>query len=225
MIMKHIHSLICRKNKGTTLIEMIVAFALLGIFLAVATAVIVRIANLYYDIKGETYAEQVSDILLEKISSEIDGAKYYSGDPKSIPLIDGNINNNIGESIKLIDKTGTSVKLYTDSNGMFAIYYDAINDTVNPDNDRKATVWKFDENVYNGFALTELKFIRGDGVSEHSDDISSYGISGGNYDDNVILVLLTIDSPKYGEYKEYRFIKMYYVPEGYTENVVVDSNP
>ena len=71
MIRKHIYNLICRGNKGTTLIEMIVAFALLGIFLSVATAVIVRIANLYYDIKGETYAEQVSDILLEKISSEI----------------------------------------------------------------------------------------------------------------------------------------------------------
>ncbi len=220
MINRYIKNL-KNSNKGSTLVEMIVCFALLGIFLASATSVIVMIANLYYEVKGETYSEQVSDILLEKISSEIDGAEYISGDLTSIPVIDGSDSNNYGSSFSLIDKTGTKVKLYKDSSNRFAIDYDKIVDTINPDNNREATTWKFDDNVYNGFVLKDLIFIRGDGLSAHSDVVSDYGINSNltNYKNNVILVLLTLDSAKYGEYKEYRFVKMYYVPENYVTGV------
>ena len=55
------------KNKsGVTLIELVVAFALLGLFIAVSCQVISNSLNVYYHIKGLTYGQQVSDTLLEK---------------------------------------------------------------------------------------------------------------------------------------------------------------
>ena len=57
-------------NAGTTLIEMIVCFALLAIFVTAAASIIASTTNLYYQVKGETYSGQVSDILLEKILEE-----------------------------------------------------------------------------------------------------------------------------------------------------------
>ena len=62
-------------NAGTTLVEMIVCFALLAIFVTAAASIIASTTNLYYQVKGETYSGQVSDILTEKIASTVEGAK------------------------------------------------------------------------------------------------------------------------------------------------------
>ena len=75
-----------RRNAGTTLIEMVISFALLGLFVACATVVITYVTNLYYHVRGESYARQVGDIVVNKIQSEIAGATYNAGD--GFPYID-----------------------------------------------------------------------------------------------------------------------------------------
>ena len=219
MILKRVKNRICTDNRGSTLVEMVVCFALLGIFLAASAAVISMITGLFFEVKGETYAEQVSDILMEKISSEIDGALYLPGDASNNPRIDHDIMNNYGSSISVIDKTNTSVTVSV-KNNQLVLDYDAIVDSVDPSNNRNKTTWRYDSAVYNGFSITDFKLIRGDGISSHSDDVQAYGIDGAlnGYGSNVILVLLELNSPKYGTYKSYRFVKMYNAPESAPTN-------
>lgn len=202
-------------NKGTTLVEMIVTFALIAIFLTACAMVISLITNMYYVIKSETYAKQVSDILIEKISSEIEGAKYSEWDESLNPIVGDGTTNNSGAYMILYDKTDTKVKLYSED-GYFSIYYYAIDDKVEPSNSRKATIWKYSPEMYNGYKITDLQFIRGNAIggAGSSAALTNYGITNASgYNDNVVLILLTINSPKYGEYKTYRFAKMFYVPE------------
>ena len=208
--------IIIHNNKGTTLVEMIVCFALLAIFVSMATVIIGMITSLYYEVKGETYAKQVSDIVIEKVASEIDGAIYTDGDTANNPQIDGNINKKIGTGISLIDKTNTSVTVSVQDSKL-VIDYNEIVDTEDESNNRNATVWRFDDSVYNGFTISEFELIRGDGIASEEAKVRGYGINGAltDYDDNIILILMTLDSPRYGEYRSYRFVQMYNVPKNY----------
>lgn len=211
-----------KNNKGSTLVEMIVSFALLSIFLASAAVIIGLIATMYFEVKGETYANQVSDILLEKTVSEIEGALYTEGDIINNPRIDGDVNNSFGSSLSVIDKTDTSVTIKVE-NSRLILNYDEIRDEQNEANNRNATTWRFDSGVYNGFEITDFKLIRGDAISNHSSETSEYGITAsvGDYSKNVVLILLTLNSPRYGDYKSYRFVKMYNVPE----SIPSETNP
>ncbi|MCR5104569.1 MAG: prepilin-type N-terminal cleavage/methylation domain-containing protein [Eubacterium sp.] len=203
-------------NKGSTLVEMIVCFVLLSVFVSTAVVIIGMITSLYYQIKGETYAKQVSDIIIEKIASELDGAIYVEGDTVNNPQIDDDVKTKKGSKIALIDKTNTSVVLSVRESRL-CIDYMAIVDDDDPTKNREATTWKYDDSVYNGFTITEFEMIRGDGLVSEKDKIRGYGIDGSlsDYDNNVILILISLYSPKYGEYKSYRFVQMYNVPKDY----------
>ena len=95
---------------------MIVSFALLAIFLVAASAFIGTITNLFYNIKGETYSRQVSDILLQKLESEIDGSKYEKNSDNNLKILagfDSDTEADVGNVIDLYDKTDTHVKIYS----------------------------------------------------------------------------------------------------------------
>lgn len=227
----------CRKlnrvlqgNKGTTLVEMLVCFALLAIFLVSATMFISNITELYYRMKGETYSRQVSDIILEKISSEIDGAEYG----------DSGISNPRYASdysyMDLYDKTDTHVKVMFDSSEKIVkIYYYPITGEV-PSKDRAETTWTFDESVYYGFTVEDMRIVSANSLAAadlNTDvdiDISDYGltaVSGGTpaYPNNVAVVLLHINHPQYGESYTYRFVRMHNVPEDASLDVETVSTP
>ncbi len=222
----------CRKNfirgmkrsKGFTMVEMIVTFALLSIFMLVVTAVVSNIVNSYYRVKGETYAYQVADILSGKLRGEIEGAKYNNGAPSDIPVLGISTESLIGDTISLYDKTDTHVKIgledRSDGSGykdLYVHYFDIVYAS-DPDKDRNATVWKFDESAYNGFGITELRFAKADKLGTVYDDGFAYDdymarVADDTYPENVIAVFMTLKSPKYGEYHICRMIKMYNFPE------------
>ena len=203
-------------NSGMTLIEMIVSFALLAIFLVAASAFITSITSIYYQVKGETYARQVSDILLQKIESEIDGAKFGKDEvnSKNNPKItvgytgkqDADVG--VGDTIDLVDKTDTHIRIsrLSDSennkNGELIIHYYPVGSSVARD-------WKFDKSVYNGFYVEELHFVRGDKIGSFP-SASDYGVdSSGEYGKDVVVVFMKLHSEKYADYYTFRFIKMY----------------
>ena len=218
-------------NRGTTLVELIVSFALMAIFLASSASVIGTITKMYYQITGETYSKQVGDIVMEKVASLIEGAKYEDGEDNTNPKIDDDINKKFGTSITLFDRTDTKLTIKTDSISAvpptdpnepvrqeLLVEYAEItgSDSIR----RNATTWKFDNDMYNGFSIIDFHLIRGDAFAVGEPDASSltalagsYGLNGDltRYGKNVVLVLMTIDNEKYGEYKFYRFVKMYNV--------------
>lgn len=198
----------CINNKGMTLIEMIVSFALLAIFLVSAAAIIGTMTSMYFEIKRENYSRQVTDIILEKVESEIDGAEYKKEAVsenlriQSSTGADTGGSLDTGDTIILSDKTGTKVKVYADS-GELIVYYYPIGDSYS------ATNWKFDKSVYNSFKVEELLFVKGDKISGFG-RAAEFGLTNpGTYGKDIVVVFLKVHSPEYGDYYAYRFVKMY----------------
>lgn len=207
-------------DKGTTLVEMVVCFALIAIFLTAASSVILLISNMYYEIKGESYAKQVMDIVIGKVSSEIEGAKYNDKDFINNLVLDGDASNIKGTRASMYDKTDTKVELRVNTEGYLEIYYYPIEDEdVNVS--RSATVWKYSDKMYNGFYITDFEIIKAKNLndyknlgSEQEQKLQKYDVTTtGTYGDNVLVVLMTMKSDRYGEYKTCRFVKMYNAPD------------
>lgn len=216
MIKKKIKNLIntIKNNRGITLVEMLVCFAMLGIFMVAAFSVISRITMLYYNIKGEIYEREVSDIIMEKAASEIDGALYFDDKDKS-----GGTNPQVASDnsyIDLYDKTNTHVKLGKNDSRFNICYYkiEVKNaDGTDSEETRNETDWYFDDNMYNGFEVSDMRFYIG-GESATILDATKYGLAGVNlseYDKNVVLITLHLHSGRYGDYYSYRFVRMYNV--------------
>ena len=207
-----------KNNRGSTLVEMIVCFALLSIFLACAATMISNVTMIYYSVKGEIYAREVSDIVLGKIESEIDGALFFKpeeyGEDPSVAADN--------KSILLYDKTYTQVKMFKDGNKGLNVQYQgfehSINGTPIDDESREKTDWYFDKAMYNGYRIVDLSFYRGGTTitSLSADDKKNYGITDidmKDYGSDIILVLMEMNSDRYGEYYFYRFVKMYNMPK------------
>lgn len=212
-----------RKNRGMTLVEVTVTFALLGIFLACAASIITMIAGQYYRVNGETYSKQVTDIIMEKISSEIEGAKYDPSEPQwtgeneeDAEILANPVYSTDFLSMSVYDRTDTRVKL-RQVNGELLVEYYQFTDKIDTNKSRNATVWKFDSNVYNGYSIEELYFVRGDKL-ENFTDAEKYGLSTDEvtYGTDVVVVFMKLHHSKYEDYYTYRVIKMYYVDDATT---------
>ena len=197
------------RNRGTTLVEIIVSFALLAIFMACTATIISSITGMYYNVRCETYSKQVSDIVLEKIASEIEGAKYSKVTTGINPVI-------TEDSITFYDRTDTKITLSADDMGL-SIYYHGFRDLSN-DITRQPSTWRFDEKTYNGFSVVGLNFVRGDELStsefvENNAALYNLDTDHVNYGKDVVVVFLHLKSPKYGDYYFTRVVKMYYYLE------------
>ena len=218
LIKKIIKNLIqSNNNRGITLVEMLVCFVMLAIFIVAASSLITTITGLYFSIKGEISEREVSDIIFEKAASEIDGSLYFDASDTS-----GGTNLQIASdhtSVDLYDKTNTHVKLGKE-NDKFNIYYYKIevkdSDGNVSEESRNETNWYFDDKMYNGFKVSDIRFYKG-GEAVAINEASNYGLSGVNlseYDDNIILITLHLNSGRYGDYYSYRFVKMYNAESG-----------
>ena len=196
-------------NKGMTLVEMIVCFALLGMFLVAATTVITSVVNLYYQIRGESYARQVGDIIENKIVGELEGTRFFESDTSPDNITIDNTPTESGNSVSLYDKTNTKVKIYAEDGDYAAISKPSAEDS------RVATTWTFDKKVYNGYSLESLDFAPANNVmcENLAQEYGVDGISCTDYDSNVIVVFMKLTSPKYGGFTVYRFIRLYDLPE------------
>ncbi len=218
-----------KKNKGSTLIELIVCFALLGIFMSAAAVVIANVTNVYYDVKGHTYGRQVADILMSKICGEIESAKLSSTDSFEQPIIfqspdDSIAGSRSGFKIDLYDRTDTHLQIYAED-GALKIRYLEINppkkDKADDEDYKKGhfdeTIWTFDEAVYMGYTIKSLRFVPANqgvaGENKIENKLENAAgkaeAAGNDYPGNVVGVYLTLESPRYGEFFYYRYVKMY----------------
>ncbi len=200
-----------RNNAGYTLIEMIVSFLMLAIFLVAASTVIVNTSGQYYQVKGETYGKQVSDIVMNKVKSEIEGAKA-DGD---MIIFGDDVDKTGAEKITLYDRTNTKVDIYA-KDGCLEIKYYGYKDekTGKKINDN---VWKFDKKFYNGYTLDKISFIKASALSDSSNaaTVAEHNIdTSAVYGDDIVLVLMDFSSARYGTYKSHRFIKVYEMESG-----------
>lgn len=202
-------------NKGMTLVEMIVSFMLLSIFVVLSTIIISNVVALYYRVRGESYARQVGDIVMKKITSEVSGAEYF-GDSSLDPVIycrslDG---SDKAYDLVLVDNTDTRIRIYSADN-MLKIYYYPINDDNQPANSRSAVEWTFDKKMYNGYSLVSMDFAQANSDLNETlaEKYNIKGVDKTGYPSNVVAVYMKLKSGKYGTFTICRYVKMYNIPE------------
>lgn len=180
-------------KSGFTLVEFVVTFALLLIFTTGTCRVMADSMKVYYKIRGLNNSQQVIDMLMEKISGEIEGAQV--GVENTDPEKDTRMRLSAdSKSISLANRSSSYVTISAteDSEKYLNIHYRKVqgagSEVVYQNVD-----WKFDPKAYLGFSIKELKF----------------ELSGDEYRRNVIKVTLTITAPEYGDFTSVRYVGCY----------------
>jgi competence protein ComGC len=197
-------------NQGLTLVEMIVTFMLIGLFMIAASKVIANTVSVYYEAKGTANGMQVSAIIASKIRGEIEGArnetittevKNEDGTTSEVtqPYVMrlstdttlGGQNETSGyNKIEFTDAQGSHVYIGVNENGYLVVHYYPV---VVASGEVKSTNWVFDQKAYMGYSIKELKFTQ----------------PGGNYEDNIIYMSLTLHSSRYGDFTYTEYIQCY----------------
>lgn len=197
-------------NQGLTLVEMIVTFMLIGLFMIAASKVIANTVSVYYEAKGTANGMQVSAIIASKIRGEIEGArnatittevKNEDGTTSEVtqPYVMrlstdttlGGQNETSGyNKIEFTDAQGSHVYIGVNENGYLVVHYYPV---VVASGEVKSTNWVFGQKAYMGYSIKELKFTQ----------------PGGNYADNIIYMSLTLHSSRYGDFTYTEYIQCY----------------
>lgn len=180
-------------NKGMTLTELVISFALLALFMVAATRMITYTVNIYYSAKGTSTGLEVSNMIAERVVGQLEGASnkqtvsevenVEDATPSSDPVVSAT-----GDSVRFCDSTGSVVTIQKDAEGYIVIHYDEVTTgTILYD----AVDWKFDSKAYMGYRINQLAFEN----------------PGSDYPENVMKMTISLVSPKYGEYTSHYFIK------------------
>lgn len=174
-----------KKNAGFTMVELIVCFAILGIFMVSAAQLISSTAFIYQDAKATANSQQVADILMNKVTGEIKNAQ---SNPVIATMPDGS------NSIKFTNSDGVPI-LISKNDNVGKDPYDLLNIEYNPGTEGKDHVnWRYDKKVYKGFHITNMTF---------KQDASKY-------EDNVYIVTISVKNDKEGaEYEMTSLVKCY----------------
>lgn len=179
-------------NRGTTLVEMLATFALVGIFMVSAAQMISFTMNIYFQAKSVSYGHQVSNILMRKITSMVEGARQEAGTEGFAMKISED--NTI---IEFYDQTSSHVAITKNDEDVMVIHYYAVRFGESASGGYDAVDWTFDKNTYMGFYVDRLTF-------------EQMGGSGNtDYAPNIIKVTLGIRSPAYGDFTITEYVECY----------------
>lgn len=209
---------ILKNRRGITLVELVVTFALLGLFATSTCLMLSSAIKVYHQIRGLNNAIQVSDTLLDKITGVFEGAQVGSAkgniikDTRTLKIAAD------GTYVDLYDRTGSHIVITTTDHGgviperpaladtlknQLLIYYypvktskadlsgNEINDTF-----YEGVDWRYDTSAYMGFSVKSLTF-------------TWVGQDGGEYPKNVFKVDLTLVSDRDGEFESTRYVECY----------------
>ena len=153
-------------RRGSTLVEVIVTFALIGMFLLAATTAVSAAMNAFYRMESLSRAIVVSDTILDKAQGELSLA---SADGALLCLGGESGGDDWWKTICFYSANGNPVRMESeasvDGKGRFSLYYYPVKDSSS-----QGTDWTFDENFYQGFWIEDLSF-RWNGTEEEPDNI------------------------------------------------------
>lgn len=133
-----------KNNAGMTLAELIVTFALMGIFLASTAAIISSSVLLHSQLTGTMYAQSVGETLLDKVTGELAAAKPI-GDRAMIA----------GTVLRDGVSSGNGVVFYNRDGNLSCFF---IEDGILMLQTEER--WKLDENAYMGYRVSDLQVVR-----------------------------------------------------------------
>lgn len=206
---------ILNSRQGVTLIELIVTFALISLFVILTSQAISSAMNVYYHIQGINMGRQVSDTLMDKITGQISGAQATVNKKETNVIISNGeytekeSKNEDSSYLSVAEgEKGTMVDFYNQGNSHVTIKTKAFKDD-SPE-EKKLVIyyypvrayeevnWEFDQKMYMGYSIKDLSFSWAD-RSE--------------YPENIMKVELTI-SGKYGDYSTVRYVECYNLDSG-----------
>lgn len=193
-------------KKGYTLIEIIVTFMLISMFLLAATVVTTSCMKIYIKVKSISTGQTVADSLTEKINGELSAAQKNTIDQeKSACLIIDSAYESGSNSVTFINQKGIKVTTglledvageetkATENGKMLVFHYYS---------DKKDTDWYYGRPTYHGFDLESVMFSR---LSDTS---------------NVIRVDIVLKNPKTGyEFTTYKLIECFNLDESDIEAI------
>ncbi|MEG1427016.1 MAG: hypothetical protein RSC76_04945, partial [Oscillospiraceae bacterium] len=140
---------ILRTRKGATMVELLVTFALLTIFMASAVAVITPCTQIFLKIKSMSYAQSVGDIVMNKVSGEIASAtERVKIDPTHAAI---SFNDSHASPVFIAAK-----------DGYLNIHYREVKvvegETVTEEVLWQAVDWNYDPKAYQGYRIESLTF-------------------------------------------------------------------
>ncbi len=154
---------LAKDNRGITLTEMIVTFALVGIFMAAAVSVISSAIVTHSELTASMYAQSVGEMLLDKITGELAAAR--AGEEASILIGDpSEVGGTEGVGAAFCDRNGRPVMCLIE-NGLLHFRYLEEGQSLNENTafQEWEDEWSFDEKAYMGFRITDMQIKRIDG--------------------------------------------------------------
>lgn len=133
-----------KDNRGMTLAEMIITFALMGIFLAAVASVISSSIVIQSELTGTMYAQSVGEILLDKVTGELAAAKP-SG---TVAMVTGPV-------LKEGEAVSSGISFYNKEGDKSCFYVEDGILILNSPNS-----WKMDENAYMGYRISDFQVNR-----------------------------------------------------------------
>ncbi|MDO5155035.1 MAG: prepilin-type N-terminal cleavage/methylation domain-containing protein [Eubacteriales bacterium] len=183
-------------NQGMTLVEMIVTFALLSIFMVCATMIISATVQTYHRSKGLSYGMQVGDMLVSRITKELESAqcdvtkmeKVAGEEVEDVAML---VEKNV---IQFTNKQGSHVSFelvqHDGRQYLAEKYYEVRDEGGNVAS--KEILWTFDDKAYMGYEVKNMEFIIKD--ADHP---------------SIVCVALTLDNGTYGQYEINEYIECY----------------
>lgn len=149
-----------RNNKGTTLAEMIVTFALIGIFMASAAAVISSAILMHSEITGVMYAQSVGEMILDKVAGELAAAKNPGSG--SIVIREGkSLEGAAGDQVSYQDRDGRMAQIGVEDGLLYIHYQQSV--TIQEDGEvitQSEQDFRMDEKAYMGYRITDFRVER-----------------------------------------------------------------
>lgn len=131
-------------NRGTTLTEMIVTFALIGIFMASAVSVISSAVITHSELTASMYAQSVGEMLLDKVTGELAAARADEGRGIALGAVfTEEEEETYGDSAAFYDRESRPV-VCTVEEGLLYFHY-------------KDLDWALDPKAYMGFRITQME--------------------------------------------------------------------
>lgn len=149
-----------RDDRGTTLAEMIVTFALIGIFLLAAAGIISSAVILHSNLSETMYAQSVGEILIDKVTGEIAAAQPKGN--RALLIGEGETaGGTLGEGVSFYDREGNKACCFVRDGRLVFSYAESVKvDLYGEVQVKPKREWMLEDKAYMGYQITDMQFAR-----------------------------------------------------------------
>ena len=183
------------KNKGTTIVEMLVCFVLLGILMVAASQFLASSMRTYSSAKRGLAGREAADLVADHIEGLLESATIKNA---LKPFTEeGNT------QITFWDKEKRKATICCDAEGYLDVKY-----ANGKDNSGEPLFdhWRFDPGVYRGYKIKSMRFLMPK-PEEITEGVQTEETLDPVYDKNTVKLELVVESSENGEYEIERFIR------------------